>query len=246
MNDQVLCDTENHVCTITLNRPEIMNAIGMDILRGIDAAIADVENNAGVKAVVIRGEGEKAFSAGGNLKEFRSLGDDTLREWIKYGNQVFNRLESLEKPTLAVIQGYALGGGLELALACDFRIASTDAVFASRELAHGWIPGWGGMTRLRRLIGEPRAKEVVFLGQDITGEGAARMGLVAKAVPPAELEKAAADIIETLASIDPSAFRMAKAALQDENRGTGAADVLFDLHATQVSRSSGIMNDNNQ
>ena len=183
--------------------------------------------------VLIRGAGERAFSTGADLKEFKTLTADQTDQWIEFGNSVFNRIETVAKPTVALIHGYAIGGGLELALACDFRVGTESAILASVELQHGWLPGWGGMTRARRLIGESRAKELVMLCEKIPAKRALEMGLLTRILSGGIEDPELESLLEHLAGLDPATFRQAKTILMDPYRTTAGADLQFDILATK-------------
>jgi enoyl-CoA hydratase/carnithine racemase len=186
-----------------------------------------------VKVVVFSGSGDRAFSTGADLKEFGLLNEVQAVEWIQLGNKVFNKIENLNKPTISYINGYAMGGGFELALSCDFRIGTETAVFCSPELQHGWLPGWGGMTRLRKLIGEAKAKEVVMLCEKIPAGKALEMGLIHRI--HSKEEDTLTNLINYLKTIKPEAFRLAKSALMDPGRSTYGVDVQFDILAMQIT-----------
>ena len=147
---------------------------------------------------------------------------------------MFNKIESLTKPTVAYIDGYALGGGLELALACDFRVGTSRAIISSPELQHGWLPGWGGMARMRRLFGESVAKEVIFLNKKIGAEKALQLGILTFLVEN-ESSDEFTGMIQHLKTLDPSAFALAKAAIADEFRTTKGVDIKFDVLAVQLA-----------
>ena len=148
MSNLVLDKVWDGACHITLNRPDKHNCIDIPMLRMLNEALARAANDDAVKVIVICGAGDKAFSSGADLKAFGALSTAEIPYWIRLGNAILNRLSTLPKPTVAAIQGYAYGGGLELALACDFRIATLNAKFSSPELQRGWVPGWGGFPRL--------------------------------------------------------------------------------------------------
>lgn len=234
MSDKIITNLEKGIFEIILNNPSKMNCMGFQMLNELNDAIAKAEKDNEIKAVVIKGAGDRAFSTGADLKEFQTLPNEKASEWIELGNEVFNRIENIKKPTVAFINGYAMGGGLELALACDFRVGTESAILCSPELKHGWLPGWGGMTRLRRLIGEAKAKEVVMLCEKISAEAALKMGLLHKIdnTKNEELNK----LISHLSSLKTSAFVLAKTALQDSERTTAGADVQFDILAMQIAK----------
>jgi enoyl-CoA hydratase/carnithine racemase len=233
---QVLTHIANEVGTLTLNRPEKRNAIGRQLLRDLQTGLAQLRAEPTVRVVVVRGAGGKAFSAGGDLKEFGTLLPAEVAEWVMLGNTVFNELATLPKPTVAVLDGYVLGGGLELALCCDFRLATTDALLGSPELRHGWLPGWGGLTRLRRLIGEAPAKELILLGETLPAEQARQRGLVTAVCSPDALEIELTRLTDTLRQLPPDIAAMAKLALQDETRTTTGPDLWFDVLAVHHAK----------
>ncbi len=214
-SDGVLVSQQDGVFTIVLNNPSKLNCLGFAMLSQLDDAICEAKEVGKVKVVIIKGAGERAFSTGADLKEFKSLKPEEEVKWIELGNSVFNKIESLDKPTVAFIDGYAIGGGLELALACDFRVGTSRAVLSSPELQHGWLPGWGGMTRMRRLFGESVAKEVIFLCEKIDAEKALKLGMLYRLVE-SESSEEFTGMIQHLHSIDSSAFALAKATIADE------------------------------
>jgi len=238
MEQSILSHFENHVYTIILNKPESLNCIGREMLYQLEEHLTEIENNDDIKVVVIKGADRKSFSSGGDLKEFNKLSKKEITEWITLGNNVFNHLESIPKPTIAVIQGYAYGGGLELALACDIRLASENASFCSPELSHGWLPGWGGMTRLKRLVGETKTKEIVFLSEPMNADKAYEIGLLNKVINTDKLETELNNIIEKLCHIDNAVLGFAKYAISDNLRQTSGVDVIFDVLATLYSKNN--------
>ena len=229
---KIIYEIKDNAAFITINNPTKLNCIGFQMLYELEEALVKIEKDNEVKVVVFRGSGDRAFSTGADLKEFGLLNEAQRVEWIQLGNKVFNRIENLNKPTLAYIDGYVMGGGLELALSCDFRIGTETAVFCSPELQHGWLPGWGGMTRLRKLIGEAKAKEVVMLCERIAADKALEMGLIHR------IDSTQADtltsLINYLKTIKPAAFRLAKSVLTDPDRSTDGVDVQFDILAMQI------------
>ena len=238
MPKQILTEFQKGVFRITLNRPEKLNSLGLGMLTGLEEALQQAEEDASIKVVLIDGAGPKAFSAGGNTQEFAALQGQEINRWIEWGNALFNRLEQLNKPTVAYIDGYALGGGLELTLACDFRLGTERAVLGSPEVSNGWLPGWGGMTRLRRLTGEAVAKEVVLLGEKIPAPTALRMGLLTRLLSQGQEEQELEEFVERLVSLSPEAYALAKTALMDTTRTTTGPDVQFDVLAVQIAQSA--------
>lgn len=221
---------------IVFNRPEKYNCFGLSELDAIRQILELAKNDPGIKSLVFKGRGEKAFSTGADLNQFTALDQKGLIHWIKTGHEVFNAIAGFPKPTLALIQGYALGGGLELALACDFRLAATGAVFGSPELRHGWLPGWGGIQRLNQLIGEANAKELVFLADKIDAAAAFRLGLVNRVISNESWQEETAVWLAKLNQLDPDAFTMAKAVFSSNSK-TDDHSIWYDVLSTLYSRS---------
>ena len=234
---KILLEIKDRIATITINNPEKMNCLDMEMLEILETYFLSIKKNKSANVVILKGAGGKAFSTGGNLKDFGSLsGFQEIKDWIKYGNEVFNLLENMPVATLAVINGYAMGGGLELALSCDMRIASESSVFSMPELNHGWVPGWGGLSKIRRLIGESKAKEMIMLGERINATEAHRIGLINKVCAQNELKTLSDEISNRLSGIDPFIMEMSKAAIMNHNRTTSTNDLIFDVLATNYSR----------
>ena len=234
MSDKIILKISGQVGQIILNNPEKLNCMGFAMLEELDQALQKVARLQEVRVLLIKGAGDRAFSTGADLKEFSAQTRAQSDRWIRYGNEVFNALESLPIPTVSLIRGYAVGGGLELAICCDFRLGTESAILSSPELQHGWLPGWGGMTRLRKLIGEARAKEVVMLNQKIPAEDAFRMGLLSRILTNGSEDEEVGVFLEHLASLKPAAFSLAKRALMDEGRTTRGSDIDFDILALQL------------
>lgn len=234
-SDKVLESQKDGILTLELNNPSKLNCMGFEMLNQLNEAICKAENSEVVKVVIIKGAGERAFSTGADLKEFKSLKTEDEVRWIELGNSVFNKIETLGKPTVAFIDGYAMGGGLELALACDFRVGTVRTVISSPELQHGWLPGWGGMTRMRRLFGESVAKEVVFLCERIEAEKALQHGILNRLVEN-ENSDDFTKMIQHLKSLNLSAFALAKTVIMDTSRTTSGVDVKFDVLAMQLAQ----------
>ena len=207
------------VVWLTLNRPERLNAISRALLRALDGAIDEAGSDPEVRCVVLTGEGEKAFSAGADVKEWMDPKNyQAVREFCNLGQEVFRRIELCPKPVIAAINGVALGGGLELAMACDLRIAAEGVRLGQPEVTLGAYPGWQGISRLVRHVGLSRAKQLVLLGESITAERAVDWGLVNQVVPADRLSDAAGEMSATLARRGPLALAIGKevAALSSE------------------------------
>ncbi len=199
-----------------LQRQEKRCALNRDMLLEMEEALAGLGGDPQVRVLVVRG-GDQAFCAGADLGEVKNLTSQAMVQgWIELGHRVFNVLASLPMPTMAAMRGYALGGGLELALACDFRLAAADAILGLPEVGHGWIPGWGGTSRLPRLVGEARAKELILLGRRLDAQEAERWGLVHRLIPVDRFDQEVRQLAEELAAKNPTALRVSKAILSHQ------------------------------
>lgn len=204
-----LMPEEQNIAIITLNRPDAMNALGSGLLTELDNVLEEIRKDDKIRSVIITGSG-RAFSAGADLSEAGSGGDAEMRARMELGQKVFDKIETFDKPVIAAINGYALGGGLELAAACDIRIAAENAAFGSPEVNIGLIPSWGGCVRISKLIGRAKATQIVLTGERIDAKEAERIGLVNKIVKPDELMSTATYMAGTLATKAPIAIRLAK------------------------------------
>ncbi len=203
---------ENRVVWIVLNRPEKLNAISPEMIDELSRTLDDLESDEGVRVIVIMGSG-RAFSAGADVTAFTNANPVNAYIYSRRFQETLNKIEKIPKPVIAAINGYALGGGLELAMACDLRIASENAMLGQPEINIGLIPGAGGTQRLTRLVGVGRAKEIVMLGDQIQAREAERIGLVNKVVPHDMLESEVRSIASKLAEKPPIAIMMSKAAI---------------------------------
>ena len=201
------------IITIRLNRPEKLNAVDREMLDMLDAEVNRLHQDESVRVVVLEGSSERAFCVGADLNHIATFAPADIRKWVNDGNRILSRLANLPVPVIAAIHGYAVGGGLEFALACDLRIASENSSFGLPEITHGWFPGWGGTHRLLNVIGEAKAKEMVLLGERIDVHTAQDLGLVNRVVPRENLTDEVQQIAESLAQKSPVAVRAAKAAL---------------------------------
>jgi enoyl-CoA hydratase / 3-hydroxyacyl-CoA dehydrogenase len=208
--ESLIVKKEEGIGWITLNRPHRLNTLTGDMVDEMHSVLDNFEADKEVKCIVIAGAGDKAFSAGADVTAFQGLTPATAVEASAKGQALYSRLEKISKPVIASLNGYALGGGLEMAIACDFRVASESAEMGQTESNLGLIPGWGGTQRLVRIIGLPKAKELIMLGNRITAEEAARIGLVTKVVPKAKLQEETVALARKLADGAPVALRLAK------------------------------------
>jgi enoyl-CoA hydratase len=185
MYSTLLTSIENKILTIQINRPDKLNALNQQVFQDLDNAIDEAEKNSAVSSIIITGAGEKSFVAGADIMEFLSVADG--EQLARNGQEVFFKIEHASKPVVAAVNGFALGGGCELAMACHFRVASDKAKFGQPEVNLGLIPGYGGTQRLTQLIGKGRALELLMTGNMINAETALQYGLVNYVVPSEEL-----------------------------------------------------------
>lgn len=202
----VLYERKEAHALITVNRPDKLNALNRLTLEELKAAFSEAAHDPAVRAVVLTGAGDKAFVAGADISEIASLDAQTGREFALFGQELFRTIETLAKPVIAAVNGFALGGGCELAMACHVRLASENAQFGQPEVSLGVIPGYGGTQRLARLVGRGRALELVLTGDRIDARRAFEMGLVNGVVPQGGLLAKASDMAETMASKAPAAI----------------------------------------
>ncbi|MBU3261525.1 enoyl-CoA hydratase/isomerase family protein [Roseovarius sp. PS-C2] len=198
---------------LRLNRPEALNALSFDIIRDIGAAFDEVAAMQGVRALLITGAGEKSFCAGADIKELRNRPLMDQLRGAELGQSVFAKLDTLPVPSVALVNGYAFGGGAELAMACTFRLASANAIFGLPEIKLGLIPGYGGTQRLPRLVGEGRALEIIMTGRNVKADEAERIGLV-NAVVEGDLMEAGLDFAGRFTRYSLPALGFARSAVQ--------------------------------
>jgi enoyl-CoA hydratase/carnithine racemase len=214
MSDTVLLsDEKDGVLTLTLNRPKVMNSFSFDLLRALKAQIDAIRFRPEIRVVIITGSGEKAFCAGADLKERATLTPLQVKEFIYTIRDLFSSIENLNKPVIAAVNGVALGGGTELALACDIRIAATSASMGLTETRLAIIPGAGGTQRLPRLIGRGKAKELIFTGRRVPAEEALAIGLINQVCEPDGLLEACRSMAAAICETGPIAIEQAKYAI---------------------------------
>jgi enoyl-CoA hydratase len=242
--ENVLIERRGRIAIVTVNRPDKLNALNIATRNDILAAFEQLERDDEVRVVVITGAGEKAFIAGADINEFAGMTAIKQRTLMK-GRRAFDSVEDFPKPVIAMINGFALGGGCELALSCDIRIASSKARLGQPEIKLGIIPGGGGTQRLTRLIGEGKAMELILTGDMISAEEARQLGLVNHVFAPEELESKTMELANKIADMSPVALAMAKAAVKNAARldlraGLEAEVDLFALCFSSEDKEEGV------
>ena len=210
----VTYEPQGAVAYLIINRPEALNALNSQVLADLDAALDAIDLDA-VRCLIVRGAGEKSFVAGADIAQMKGLTKAEGESFGKQGNDVMRKLETLPIPTIAAVGGYALGGGCELAMSCDFRICSDTAVFGQPETGLGITPGFGGTQRLARLVGPGMAKQLIYTAKNIKADEALRIGLVNAVYPAEELLPAAEKMASTIAKNAPIAVRACKKAINE-------------------------------
>lgn len=238
MSDVVTLQKEDGIAIITVNRPEALNALNSDVLDGLKNAAEDALADESMLVVIVTGAGEKAFVAGADIKEMTDKTPMQMREFTILGHHVMDLFAKMEKPTIAAVNGFALGGGCELACACDIRLASENAKIGVPEVNLGIFPGFGGTQRLTSLLGKGRACEMVFTGNMIKADEAYRIGLVNKVYPQAELMNEAKALAKLISSKGPLAVRLAKSSINRALEGGLADGLAYERELVSLSFST--------
>lgn len=220
--ETILFETrENGIAIITINRPEKLNALNNTVLDELDTAVSSAVNESSVRVILITGTGEKAFVAGADIKELSSLDKKEGVKLSAKGQQIFQKIEDSTKPVIAIVNGYALGGGAELAMSCHIRIATENAVFGLPEAGLGIIPGYGGTQRLPKLVGKSMALEMILTGRQIRAEQAKSIGLVNIVLETGSATTYAFDLAEKILKNGPLAIRKAIEAVNTSGSENG-------------------------
>lgn len=233
----LLFEKKENIAIVTIHRPEALNALNFDVLNDLKSMFAEIAEDNEIKAVVLTGEA-KSFVAGADIALMKEQTTLEGREFIIYGQSVMNAIENMDIPVIAAVNGFALGGGCELSMACDIRIASSKAKFGQPEVGLGIIPGFGGTQRLARLVGKGNANYLIYTADIIKADEALRMGLVQKVVEPDELLDAAIEMASKIASKAPIAIKMAKKAINNGLNTDINTGVNFEAEAFAVSFST--------
>ena len=214
MSKTVLLEVKNGIGYITINRPEALNALSSQVLADLNEVLDQVEKSEEISVVIVTGAGEKAFVAGADIKEMDLMSPIQAFEYMTFANDTFTRLSDLRQPTIAVLNGYALGGGMELALSTDIRIGFEKTVVGFPDVGFGIIPGFAGTQRMSRLIGTSRAKELIFTARTVKGQEAYDLGILNKLVPAEELLSSAEELAAAIMKNAPLAVEKAKHVIQ--------------------------------
>lgn len=233
MYKTLMYEKKENIGLLTINRPEKMNAISQELTVELSLFLDEIENDDELRVIVITGAGDKAFVAGADINELVDRDARLGRRVSRERQEIFSRIENLHVPVIAAVNGYALGGGLELALACSIRICSEKAQFGAPEVKLGIIPGDGGTQRLPRLVGQGRAMEMIITGDFIDAQEAYRIGLVNKVFPPEKLKEEAMELAKKIASRPHLAVRYAKEAVNRSQEGDSVSGFALEsyLHA---------------
>ena len=214
MSNTVLLDVKDGIGYITINRPAALNALSSEVLTDLNLVLDEVEKHEEIRVVIVSGQGDKAFVAGADIKEMDQMSPMQAFEYMTYANDTFTRLSDLTQPTIAVLNGYALGGGLELALSTDIRIGFEKTMVGFPEVGLGIIPGFAGTQRMSRLIGTSRTKELIYTARIVKGNEAYDLGILNKLVPAEELMSAAEELAKSIMKNAPLAVEKAKHVIQ--------------------------------
>jgi enoyl-CoA hydratase len=224
--DLVIVETDGYVATITLNRPDKLNALNPEMLELLEHLVRDIDRDNEIRVVMLTSAGDRAFCVGADVGAWSALGPiDMWQRWVRDGHRVFDALARLRQPVLAALNGFTLGGGLELALAADIRIAAEGIEFGAPEVKIGTVPGWGGTERLPSIVGTGRAKQLIFTGMRIDATTAERWGLVNEIVPLDALLTRTREIATEIAANAPIAVQIAKQVI-NAGQGAGTTAVL--------------------
>ncbi|MDQ2969541.1 MAG: enoyl-CoA hydratase-related protein [Acidobacteriota bacterium] len=229
MSELVRVETAEGIRTITVHRPEKLNALNVEVLEGLDRAVSEAEQDPSLRCLIVTGSGDRAFIAGADIGELAKLTPIEGREHARRGQAVLDRIENLSAPSIAAINGFAYGGGLELAMACTLRVASENARMGLPETSLGILPGYGGTQRLARLVGRAKAAELVLTAsKGLTAAEAERIGLVNRVVPAGQALAGATEMAKAIAANGPAACRYALEAIRSGIEMPAAEGRLFE------------------
>jgi enoyl-CoA hydratase len=236
--EHIIFNAQDGIVTITFNRPKALNALNRALLTELNQALSEIEKDESARVLVLTGSGDKAFVAGADINELAACNTLQAKRFAKLGQQTISRLQALDIPVIAAVNGFALGGGSEIALACDFIYAADTANFGLPEITLGLIPGFGGTQRLPRLLGANRAKELIFTGQMVPAADALAMGWVNTVCPADELMSSVNKIAANLAAKGRVALRAAKQAINNGLNSDLATGLNLELDAFAICMAS--------
>lgn len=239
MYDNIIVERDGAIAIVTINRPKELNALNLATVLEIDRAFQELADDKTAGAIIVTGGGEKAFVAGADIGEMANMDPISAKEWARLGQQVFSRIENFPRPVIAAVNGFALGGGCELALACDIRLASEKAKFGQPEVNLGITPGFAGTQRLTRLVGRGRAKLLIMSGETIDAAEALRIGLVDKVVPAEELMVVAKGLAGKMLAKAAHAVSQAKLAINKGVEMPSELGYAFEAEAFGMCFSTG-------
>lgn len=220
--DNIILQLEDKIATVTINRPESLNALNSKTIKELSSAFGELESNQQIRVIILTGSGEKSFVAGADIKEFSDFGAAAAEELSRNGQQIlFDKIENLRKPVIAAVNGFALGGGLELAMACHIRYASENAKLGLPEVTLGLIPGYGGTQRLPKLVGKGLANEMIFSAKMISAERAKEIGLVNDVFSLEELLPKSKELATVISRNSPMGIEKAIIAVNQSDQETG-------------------------
>jgi len=245
MEEWIQCELRKQIATVTINRPEALNALNPNVLRQLGDALTNIEQEKDIKAIILTGAGNKAFVAGADIAAMQHMTPKQAKQFSAYGQSVLDRIAKMRTVVIAAVNGFALGGGCELAMACDIRIASSNAKFGIPEVSLGVIPGFGGTQRLVHLVGTGRAMELMATGSQITAEEAYRIGLVNRVTLPEELLRCCEDLARQIAGNSSNAIALGKqcvyAGIEMElARGLAFENSMFALSFADADQDEGM------
>jgi enoyl-CoA hydratase/carnithine racemase len=225
---RIIVEHDKEITTLKINREQALNAFDWESLSELDDIFRDFSRDQSQKVMIITGVGDKSFCVGADLKDFKMMDSEQIVQWCMLGSNIFNNIAKAAKPVIAAINGYALGGGLELALACDFRIGSEKVILGLPEVTLGWIPGWGGVKRLTQIVGYEKARYLLMLGERIKADEALNLGLLSKVVSSVDLMAEAIELARQLCEKDPRSLAIIKMMLHDQNGPVNITESLLE------------------
>ncbi|MDF9406887.1 enoyl-CoA hydratase-related protein [Pelotomaculum isophthalicicum JI] len=243
--NNVLVEFDNEIAVVSVNRPKALNALDHQTIAELGEAMAELAANQSVKVIILTGAGEKAFVAGADIAYMLSLTPMQAQEFSRHGQKVLSQIENMSKPVIAAVNGFALGGGCELSMACDIRVASEKAKFGQPEVSLGIMAGFGGTQRLARLVNPGIAKEMLFTGDIYDAQAALKFGLVSKVVPADELMDVCKKMAKRIASMGPVGVRFTKEAINqgldmDQEKAFNIEAALFGVIFSTADQKEGM------